>query len=424
MKVKQKFLQPGRFHVGGGKFHDLTKQEIAEYVAGTRELIKAGYSPPVLFEHAGKGDAEGSPRQNRADQVRNGAGWLTDVEIDQDGAAFHVLDITDPTAEQKIRDKSIKFTSPELRPIWTDGRGHVFEHTIAHVALTHSPRNIEQSEFMPAAAAMQFSLADWEPIQMGLEELTDEKVDKTEALDGSPESPSEPSETEPENPDMPETEADGEQARKIESILAYLSEFGVELPADTACCDICVILDRVQTGLMSAAAAIKKNKIADEPETSDEPGDDAGDPPPVVEQSGMVQYSLAQISKHENKLLRKVVLANKSALEQKLAGMVSKSKLTPAARDTLLSIGGAMQFSADGDFVAALSIDQVAAVLDNCLPEGASLGAADLDAIEQFSEIDHPDGEKHYSGDKPLSEAQAKKFVDAQAAQLGGMFKK
>lgn len=175
-QLKQVFLKPGRYHVGGGRFRDLTAGEIRDYVEGTKRLLAAGYSPPVLFAHAAKGSEDGAPKDAhdvRASRVRNGAGWLKDIAMGNDGSASYVLDITDSEAARKVSEGSIRFTSPELRAAeWIDGSGNVHSNFVAHVALTHKPRNVEQSSFREPAEQFslieQFSLDDWEPFEGGL----------------------------------------------------------------------------------------------------------------------------------------------------------------------------------------------------------------------------------------------------------------
>ncbi len=407
MKVKQVFLKPGTYKPGGKKHRvTLTADEIRQYVEGTRQVLAAGYQPPVLFGHAPILSEEGAPksRDQKADEVKHGAGWLEDLEIGEDGAASYVLDITDSEAARKFNEGSIRFTSPELRRVWKDGQGNLFQNVISHVALTHKPVNIDQGA-VEQSEALQFSLDD-------LESGMADDDDKPKEGDDTPAE----SESKPDNPDMPEgsNESDTQRAQRLEAIIGHLDELGVAMPADTAQADIDVILDRLLTALMSAAAAKKKA----EPETPAETPEDP--PPPVVEQQGAMQYSLDDIDSLENKLLAKVIRGEHASLVAKLSGMVGKNKLTEAARDQLLALDGAMQFSTDGEFVPTLSINRVVDLLDECLPDGMALTQEQI--ISQFAIEEHPD-EKHYKKDGMLTEAEAKRFVDEQAKQMPGVFR-
>jgi hypothetical protein len=69
--------------------------------------------------------------------------------------------VTDPVAIKGLRNKSIKFTSPELRRKFL---GRDLMH-IAHVALTHKPRFTKQGPIEPiqlslAGECLQFAMGD------------------------------------------------------------------------------------------------------------------------------------------------------------------------------------------------------------------------------------------------------------------------
>lgn len=402
MKRRQTFLKPGVYHG-----HVVTKKMIEDHVRGTKEMIASGYAPMLFLEHPPKGSDEGSPKKRDIDiqKLRGAAGWLEDVSIGDDGAAEYVLNVTDSEIDRKIEEGSIRFTSPELRPAYRVGE-KVFENVFAHVALTHQPRNTDQSEL----AAMQFSLADWEPLQMSADEEKERENDQPKADPPTPD----PSGQE-ENPDMPEgSKNNAQQAQRLQAILGHLAEIGIALPSDTPNCEIDVVLDRVLTGLMTYAEAQKMAK--QEESVENENGMDGGQPP-VIEQAGMLQYSLSDVDSIENKLLARVIRAEHESLKLKLDGMVSSGKLTPAAREKFLG-SDAVQFSVEGDFVETMSIKQVVEVLDECLPDGVALEP------EQFSIAQHHDGDQHYSGDgSQVSEAEAIRIVEEQAKKHPGLFK-
>lgn len=447
---EQVFLKPGRYAIGGGRFADLTAGQIREHVENTRRLIKAGYAPPVLTAHAKPGAKSGAPRPlSAADKVRNGVGWLEDVRVDGTGAAIHRLRITDAQAAQKIAEGSVRFASPELRPAWEDGLGNHWQNVISHMALTHKPRNPNQSEFREVdhgsavavdAGPAQYSLDAFSPLQFGDDEDDDDEDDEDDDFQefgggeggGEPDEDaaaaemgngSEPSglveaEEEDESPDMPEPGSEAKRRERMMAIIAHLDKRGVGLPEDTAEADIDTLLDRLLTALLTA------NKFDDmeaESAASQEAEEaERNKPPQVVEQRGIGQYSLDNLAKAPP-LLRKVIRYRRKELEDQLARMVSTSQIAPAARDAFLGHSGARQFSADGEFRAVLSLPQVVALLAKTIPPGVAMQSSDLD--KQFGVEDHPDGEKHSRRGTLLTPEEAKAAVDGQRA-LAGMFRK
>jgi hypothetical protein len=408
---EQTFLKPGRYCVGrdeqgNKKFRDLTADDLREYVEGTKGVINAGYAPPVLLEHAPKGSPEGAPvnrRDEKAAEVRNGVGFLQEAFIGGDGAALHKLEISDPQIAEKLKNKSIKFTSPELRDApWTDGNGVTHTKFVSHIALTHKPRAVDQSPIEPVDA-MQFSLDDWEPIQMA----TDEEESK--APDTEVETPETPAE--PENPDAPKETGDDQQ---FQALLEHLKEFGIDLVSDTT----------EETFKRDLLIACKTAKAARELAEADKAKDDAeeeDDDSPAFEDKGQnntMQFSIgdAEEGKIENKLLARVIKQEYGSLVAKLNGMVTDGKLTPAGRDQLLALDGATQFSADGDFLPRLTLPQVVQILDETVLPGTIIDTT------QLSVEDHPGGKAFIEGDAAATAEVVKKTNDAVAEALPGMY--
>ncbi len=160
MLVEQMFLKPGRY-----KGIDLTAQDLEEYAAGTNRAIKLGVAIPVIERHAAPGLGEDYYSQfaTEADSALTTKGWLQGVKVNSDGSLSYTLDITDPDVAKAINNKSIKYTSPELRENYVTGSDEPIGRVFRHVALTATPRNRNQSEFTAVEpAAMQFSLDDYE----------------------------------------------------------------------------------------------------------------------------------------------------------------------------------------------------------------------------------------------------------------------
>jgi hypothetical protein len=372
MIFEQTFLKPGRYHVGGNRYRDISPDFISAHVSNTKQLLEDGNNVPILLEHAEPGSEQGSPRDKKAGRIKHGVGWLSDIRVGEDGAAVHVLDIRSKEAAEKMRDGSIKFTSPEFRHLpWIDGKGREYKDYISHVALTHHPRNVEQSKLEPvepaAMSAVQFSLAD--EIQMADENdiPDDDDTEKEET----------PNET-PANPDL-ETTTSGDQ--ELEAVLALLEEVaGIALPAATT-------LDTIVHDLLTALKTKKASEEKPEPEEGkedDEPINEEQQPMPV-------QFSLADVEagKVENKLLAKVIKHNHDSTLAKLDSLVNCGKITPDAKAKLVT-GKAVQFSADGDELPAYTLGDFATILDRTLLHGMALSAEQLSA--DATEHKHPEG--------------------------------
>jgi hypothetical protein len=442
---EQEFLKPGRYHIGGGRFADVTAKDIAQHVGNTRRLIQAGYAPPVLLAHAKPGSKAGAPvLETAASKVKNGVGWLDNVRVGEDGSAVHLLRITDPAAAEKLENGSIAFASPELRPEWTDGRGRSWENIISHMALTHKPRNPDQGKFtevvpvpMAQAGVAQYSLDDM--VSLGDDEDEDDEEGGVD-LDGDGDADtadddmaaedlgngSEMSEIEEddedEGPDMP---APGDASslklqERLRAVIAHLSKLGVVLPEDTVEADTNVMLDRLLTGLLTANASKDMAEAADDEEEDGDLEEGGGEKPQVIEQRGIGQFSCDALDRAPS-LVRKVIKHERANLGRRLNRLVANSQITPAGRALLLAHRSAMQFSADGSFIPLLTVPQLVSFLEKTTVPGAALTPEGLGS--QFSVEDHFDGEAHREkSGGTVSPADAVKLVDQQATKLRGVF--
>jgi hypothetical protein len=388
---EQTFLRPGRYCVGRDaegqpKLRDFSADELREYVDGTKGMLAAGYSPPVLLEHSAPNSDEGSPRDDRAAAVRHGVGWLTDVKIGTDGAAIHVLDVKDEDVAKQLKSGAIKFTSPELRPLWLDGKGKTHQKVISHVALTHKPRSVDQGPI--SLASMQFSLADLDGLQG---EPPAEPVQFAD--DGDKVDPPAAPEPEKKSPDAPDTGPDAD-AGKFNDVLAHLKEIDLPLASDTTPENF---IDRLLGALLVSEAA-KKSAEAEDAEDDDE-----GDDPPggkiEEEQPQPLQFSLSDAvgGKVPNKLLARVLTDCNERITAKLNGLVGSCKITPHCRDQLLAMAGAVQFSAEGEEVPRLSLTSFLDLLDKSLLPGRLLG----NVTQMATEEEHPDGKTFFATKQP-----------------------
>ncbi len=405
---EQTFLKPGRYFVGRNaagekQYLDLTPEQIRDYAEGTRGLIAAGYRPPVLLEHAAPNTVDGAPvltRDAKAAAVKHGVGWLRDVKVGEDGTAIHTFDVRDKAVAEQIKSGAIQFTSPELRPAWTDGKGRDHRNIIAHVALTHRPRNPDQSqpvEVAEAAPALQFSLADFEgPIQLADDD--DPGPDKEKSDDPPAADPP------AENPDAP---ADSNQESKFQAVLEQIkAQFGLDLVSDTTPENF---YDHFLTALKTMAAVKAKadgeaaaDSEDEEGPNPDSPGDD------ITEDRGPMQFSLGdfEADTFADKLLARVVKQDHERRVGRLNSMVG-DQITSRLRGRLLDGQNAMQFSADGEAQPHFTLDQVIDILADSMPHGSAWGQDDP---TQFSAEEHPSGADYFLPPKDqqeLTEAQA-----------------
>lgn len=425
---KQVFFKPGRYHLGGGVYRDFTADDVREHVHGSQAVLKAGHGIPILYEHAAPGSAEGSPvqlsanagksrRDILADQVKHGAGWVKRVWLTKDGEAAHELEVTDPDAARGLKNKSIRFTSPEFRAAWTDGKGRKFEHLISHVALTHKPRALDQSAIEEVvtgrAPALQFSLADW--AQLSSEEEMEEEKYPADDIAPDPDNPASEDreevedEAKDENPDLPAAEEDNANDLQFEAVLQLLKdEFGVSLPDD---CDKDTFIRDLLTSLKTAMAVREKHEADDNAdEDKDEPNpDDEND---TVEEKPPIQFSLADVKAGKaSKLLSAVIRNSHDSLKTRLENRFREGTFPPALVKAISERAGAMQFSEDGEEFGTIKLAEVVELLEQGLPEGFYRNLT-TDQGEQFSLENPPEALLAQGGD--ISPEQAKRMVDAQ----------
>lgn len=392
---EQVFLKPGI--IDGVQ---VTPADIRAYVDGTQRMIGEGYRPPILFEHAAPGSDEGAPRDIKAREVKNGAGWVTGVNVGADGSASYTLEVTDSEAARKLREGSIRFTSPELRP-----RGFRKWNTplIAHAALTHLPRFTGQGPIQPRSP-VQLSLCD-KPLQLSLDKWTDAMDDEDKKPDDEipvvPEVPAEP----PENPDMPEVTADADP--QFQALTAQLKEvLGIDLPSDAS-------PDSLVRDMLLAIKTYAAVKAAMKAESTTEPEPDT-DVEPVEDRAPPMQFSLADATSGKAPgLLAKCIKAAHQSLSTRLDRLVSNEHITPALRDTLAA-KTALQFSADAEEVPALTLGQVVGWLEEHTLPGMAWGNT-----EQLSLPDDLAAVPGNAGS--VTPEQAKKIVDAQSKHVRGL---
>lgn len=394
VQFSQTFFKPGRYHVGHDRYKDYTAEDLKASALETSRMMADGHAVPVIYEHPAAGSPDGAPRNSKADQVKNGAGWLNRLNVNADGSVAHVLDITDSEAARKVSEGSIKFTSPEIREVFKDGAGREYRNVFSHFALTHKPRATGQAPLQPvgndgAVMALQFSLDD--AVQFADDEEKDKKKkDEEGGEEAGSDNPFESSEASNDphgdvaaveaeevgpsaNPDAP---PDPAKADKAAAIVQNMEALGVALPSDFDLKSEGAI-DILLAALKTAALAKAESEASE-----NEPGGVE-----AQEQTAPMQFSVADVedAKFENKLLAKVVKRASDDLKARITALATSARISTKVRDDLLGIAGSVQFSADADEVPGISISQMVSVLEN-LPRGTVLG--DVDALE------HPGGEQ------------------------------
>ena len=136
-------------HAGAGP----TAEELAQLRENTLRLMRHGWRVPVLPRHAAAGSIDGGPQLAPVRAVGHPAGGnvkalsqsighLVDLVQLTDGSLAQVIELADEFADAQ-------FTSPEIRPQWTDPAGQKYGPIIAHVALTAHPQSRGQTRLMP-----------------------------------------------------------------------------------------------------------------------------------------------------------------------------------------------------------------------------------------------------------------------------------
>lgn len=414
---EQVILTPGRYHIGHGRYKDLTKQDLEEYVQGTQEILDAGIDISVPSEHPLPLSAEGSPVESHdeapqfADAIKN-AGWLRGIRINSDGAVTAQYDITSEAYAKAIREKSIKYSSPELREEWESGTGKRFKRHFSHFALTPKPRNDEQE---PLEECAQFSLTELDATKSTRSEikgllknlgvntpssvkhlgLKDEELEDTATLltqavalngmqfaevtdpkdqnkDSMNEGSNPSSTSDNSNPDMPPAANNGDMNA---AIIAHLSELGVELPSDydLANDDFKVLLAALKT-----ASAAKRKHEEDEQKEERTPTQIEEEPMPAGSQfsdeaQAVIEQQRAQLAAYH---------------KERLDSTVTSCRV-PGIAKALKERLDTVQFSESGEEEPTLTVSQVVELVNAAIPEALTFsddGVAEASPPEGMSE--------------------------------------
>jgi hypothetical protein len=394
--LQQKALPAGRYRVGG-EMRPYSRERLKQYADNTNKAIESGLSIPFLDKHA---DVDADP-----DSSLRTKGWVKRFSVTDDGWLGYEVDVTDPATKQAIENKSVRFTSPEFRDGFVDGKGLLMGDIIRHVATTPTPRNPDQGEIMalPAGVA-RFSMDDFAP--------DDDEKKKKGDTDGDGEvegSGEETPPTETKNPDLP---PDPDETSKMEAFVACMSQLGLELPAGFTF-DTEGAIDILLTAAKTAAKANAEKEVSKEQDN----------PPDVNDaQGGMTQFSEQEIAALPAAAQKRIKALQQQAVQfaeekakhnrEKAVAAVNAANLPPGLKTKLVSRLETVRFGESGE-VATLTVAEVAKLVSESLPPSVKFDEADV------KDVAHPEGEAHFKGSTKVEKAEAKSIVDEWETELG-----
>lgn len=426
MQFTQNAIRPGFYRIGG-TMREVTRDNIAAYCTGTRKALKAGLSIPILDAHDFSGDLSCGPTANK--NATSGLGWVTGVIHHKDGSMSHKLDVTDPDAAQKIKNGSIRHTSPQFLEDYTDGDGEHYGPIVRHVALTPTPRTKHQgpivadsqplnalsfseddylgSTIQEAQAAMT-SFAEDDPKKKFPPEgeeagdvATDEPADTTK---GGGDEPGPEAAEVPEIEPITETPVDSSDEAKITALISELQGIMGVVVADGAS------MPEILTAIvnMQKARAIDKAEVAAENQVTEEPAIQSFS----EEQQAYVGGLEARLRAQEA-VTAKAVLANDRA---RLRGKLRALGLPPAAHNRFDTMIQTTSF-AEGEEAGTLGILQAGEIFKSCLPPGMSF--AEDDVITEEHERSPDGGDFLNKAGEAMTDAEHLEAAKAQAARAG-----
>lgn len=209
--LKQVFLYPGDYRVGG-QILSFTRKELSDLAANTKRLLASGIRVPLWPVHTPPGDPSGGPQDSSTGErnALTNKGWMVDVQQLSDGSLQQTLEVLDDETTRAIKSKRVRFTSPEIGE-YIDGIGRSFKTVIRHMALTATPRNPKQGEFVPVVQFSRINRINY-PVQFSLDDYV-RKGNKTVNA----------------NPNLPKSFGQP-SPQQINHVVGQLKRMGVMLP--------------------------------------------------------------------------------------------------------------------------------------------------------------------------------------------------
>jgi len=357
----QILLRPGPVAFAGGGKSRLTAADLRAIRAGTLQLLARGWRIPVLPGHAAAGSVDGGPQSTPVRAVDRPAGdarhrktaalgHLVDLVQLEDGSLAQVIELADAAV-------GARFTSPELRPQWTDPDGNIYGPHIAHVAVTDRPLGRGQTPLAPVNADHDFPSPDQgDPQMQGVQPMNEPRPhsDHDEPLAARQPDEAPPDETPPE----------GEAA-----------EPGAPAP--------------------------------EYPETDAFPEEDTV----LAEENADAEPTPAATPKAQPQTAEPSRVAERSHLAERIR---ASRKLPKGLRDRLSEIVETLQLSDDGDDVPRVPVAEAVEMIEAAIPEHVQFGEGPLEAPA------HPRGENFFTGgDSQLSDDDAARIASEQLAATG-----
>ena len=165
MLIEKEVIAPGNYwyldqKTGVPRKLSVTSEHTKYWQQQGKSMLDTGLQVPVPYEH----DFNVHPMSTR-EALLNNAGDVKEYRLkDFDDpirgkvkdALFSVVEVKDRRAREKIKDGSIRWTSPWINT-FTDGNGKTWNNVITHLALTTRPRITQQQPFGSVAAALSIA---------------------------------------------------------------------------------------------------------------------------------------------------------------------------------------------------------------------------------------------------------------------------
>ena len=414
-RLRQKFLKPGYYGTAATGLRYLSADDLRRYATDTNAALKSGLPVPLLDEHCPPDGLD----NGKSDTFRT-RGWLKSIVQNRDESLSYLANVTDDEAAKRIQDKSIKYVSPQLNPVFSKN-GHDYGSIIRHLALTPKPVNPDQSEMVltltesakrePFAVSLETYKPNLEPVQMADEKDKENPFDEADPdntdVTANPENePADELDTNativPENP----AEDNGGLG---ELLMKLVEALGAPVPAGT---------DLTTPEGQKVAISVMLGKAA---------GDNEATTESVVEPIEADTQDMSQFS--ENPVVQQLAEQVK-ALQAKDAAREHNSRMARLKaqflsvgfpkhiKDTLTPYLGSVQFAETGKETSRFSFGQVCEIVKKCVPdhilqmtETETIAPEDHDEPQFFSDKD---------GNSPVTQKQAAEYAKSCDAKKFG----
>lgn len=374
-------IQPKTYLVKGRKVR-IGRDDNAAIAANVRNMLKEGLNIPVMPFHPEEGTEYESPTLKQKDALDT-VGWVTDARVDRSGRLKLVFDVAKDEYADGIRNKQIRFTSPQLKKDFVDANGKVWGPCVTHLALTPFPRvtGTEDIEEVPADID-------------SLEEVAFSAFESTTSFSMVADAETDESD--------PEIEELAEHYRIDDTLIAQLLEkIGVTAPGVKLC-------DNVSQWAKEFVEALQKKAAQNFVDNSVNVRSPMG-----TKEENFMSANFSALADHQDENVRALFAAyaedRKKATEAQISGartaiakrIDAASWIPPAARERLQGRLDKINFSATGEAVAedpSFTADEVLEVMELAIPPEQRMGKV-VEPIENEpdqlkKEVIHPDAQQ------------------------------